>query len=90
MTSAIQSIPLSKLVSSDANVRRTSRKDGIKQLAASIKAHGLLQNLTVRAVSEGGKKSYEVLAGGRRFAALQALAKQAQRTLLGWGEFRSV
>ena len=75
MTSAIQSIPLSKLVPSDLNVRRTGRKDGIKQLAASIKAHGLLQNLTVRPVTEGGKKSYEVLAGGRRFAALQALAK---------------
>ena len=75
-TSAIQTIPLSKLIPSAANVRRTGRKDGIKQLAASIKAHGLLQNLTVRPVTEGGKKAFEVVAGGRRFAALQELAKR--------------
>jgi XRE family aerobic/anaerobic benzoate catabolism transcriptional regulator len=44
-TSAIRTIPLSKLIPSAANVRQSDRKDGIKQLTASIKAHGLLQNL---------------------------------------------
>ena len=42
----IQSIPLSQLVPSPANVRKV--KTGIDGLAASIAAHGLLQNLPVR------------------------------------------
>ena len=67
----IQSIPLSQLVPSPANVRKV--KTGIDGLAASIAAHGLLQNLTVRPVNGN---SFEVLAGGRRLAALQSLAKQ--------------
>jgi ParB-like chromosome segregation protein Spo0J len=48
MTQALQQIPLTKLIVSDANVRRTGRMNGVGELAASIKAHGLLQNLTVR------------------------------------------
>ncbi len=75
----VRMIPLSKLVPSDANVRRTARDAGIEELAASIAAHGLLQNLTVRPVLdtegiESGK--FEVVAGGRRFMALKLLAKR--------------
>jgi hypothetical protein len=65
-------IPLSKLIARPANVRRTERNDGIEELAASIKAHGLLQNLQVRA-GAGGK--FEVVAEQRRLAALPLLAK---------------
>lgn len=72
MTDAIQEIPLSKLIPSKANVRRTGRASGIAELAASIQAHGLLQNLTVR--KQG--RQFEVVAGGRRLAALKALAKK--------------
>jgi ParB family chromosome partitioning protein len=70
MTTAIKQIPLSKLVTSEENVRKTNGKDGLKELAASIKAHGLLQNLTVK---PSGKK-FEVIAGGRRLSALNILA----------------
>ena len=76
MTHAIQHIPLSKLIPSPANVRKTGRKDGVKQLAASIAAHGLLQNLTVQ--RSGNGQIFEVVAGARRLAALQALAKKRQ------------
>lgn len=78
MTNAIQEIPLSKLIASSANVRRTGRSANIGELAASIEAHGLLQNLTVRPVLNGKKKpeAFEVIAGGRRLAALKALAKR--------------
>jgi ParB family chromosome partitioning protein len=69
----IEMIPLNKLVPSTANVRKTGASTGIEELAASIKAHGLLQNLHVQPAS-GGK--YEVVAGGRRLAALKRLAKQ--------------
>ena len=68
----IELIPLSKLIPCPANVRRTGRNDGIAELSASIKAHGLLQNLQVRA-GTGGK--FEVVAGQRRLAALKLLAK---------------
>jgi ParB-like chromosome segregation protein Spo0J len=43
-------------VASAANVRRTGRTSNIGELAASIQAHGLLQNLTVRPVREGGER----------------------------------
>jgi len=69
----IQLIPLAQLVPSPLNVRKTGTKTGIEALAASIIAHGLLQNLQVR---PGKGDTFEVLAGGRRFAALNLLAKQ--------------
>jgi len=71
----IQSIPLSKLIPSSSNVRKTGAAIGIDELAASIAAHGLLQNLTVR---EGQKGKFEVVAGARRLAALKRLAKEKQ------------
>ncbi|MDX2264102.1 MAG: ParB/RepB/Spo0J family partition protein [Hyphomicrobiales bacterium] len=72
-------VPLSKLLHSPHNVRRTGKADGIAELAASIAAHGLLQNLTVAAVADDSGKptgKYAVVAGARRLAALQLLAKQ--------------
>jgi ParB family chromosome partitioning protein len=68
----IQTIPLNKLVPSPANVRKTGALTGIGALAASIKAVGLLQNLQVRPAANG---KFEVVAGGRRLAALKKLAK---------------
>ncbi len=68
----IQPIPLNKLVPSSENVRKTGATAGVAELAAQIKTHGLLQNLTVRPVA-GGK--FEVIAGRRRLAALKRLAR---------------
>ena len=69
----IQLIALNNLVPSPRNVRKQDRKADIDALAASIAAHGLLQNLCV-VPTEGDK--FEVDAGGRRLAALKQLAKQ--------------
>jgi ParB family chromosome partitioning protein len=69
----IRHIPLQHLIVSSSNVRQTHAKVGIEELAASIKAHGLLQNLQVRPTT--GDK-FEVVAGGRRMAALKLLVKQ--------------
>jgi ParB family transcriptional regulator, chromosome partitioning protein len=71
----IQMIPLNALVSSPANVRKTGSKIGIDELASSIAAHGLLQNLQVRPVADD---RYQVVAGGRRLAALKLLAKRKE------------
>jgi ParB family chromosome partitioning protein len=72
-------IPLNKLAPSKANVRKTAREAEIEELAASIAAHGMLQNLTVAPVlgrdgNETGR--FEVVAGGRRLRALKLLAKR--------------
>lgn len=77
--SELRDIPLSKLVPSGANVRRTGCDAGIEELAESIAAHGLLQSLSVRPVTDGGGQEtgrYEVIAGGRRLAAMKLLAKR--------------
>ncbi|MDD5364816.1 MAG: ParB/RepB/Spo0J family partition protein [Gallionellaceae bacterium] len=55
------------------NVRKTPRMS-IPELAASIQRVGLLQNLIVIAAADG--EHYEVVAGGRRLAALKLLAKK--------------
>ncbi|MGP0092302.1 MAG: ParB N-terminal domain-containing protein [Xanthobacteraceae bacterium] len=71
----IQMLPLNTLVPSPANVRKTGVKNGIDELAASIAAHGLLQNLQVRPAESG---TYQVVAGARRLAALKLLAKRKE------------
>lgn len=79
VTTTTTEISLAKLIPSPANVRRTGAGAGIEALAASIQAHGLLQSLVVRLTLDGDGQPtdrYEVIAGGRRLAALKLLAKQ--------------
>ena len=68
-------VPLSRLVlrPTGRNVRKTPRMS-IPELAASIQRVGLLQNLIVIPAADG--LQYEVVAGGRRLAALKLLAKK--------------
>lgn len=73
-----QTIPLSKLIPSPVNVRKTGGQS-IDDLAASIEAHGLIQSLTVKPAAKG---KFEVVAGGRRLAALTRLLKE-KRTAQG-------
>jgi ParB family chromosome partitioning protein len=68
-----QTIPLNQLIQSKANVRSTGRHDSVADLAASIAAHGLRQNLNVLPTADG---RYAVVAGGRRLRALKLLAKE--------------
>ena len=78
MSNTLKSIPLCQLQRSMTNVRKTNLNADIEQLAASIAAVGLLENLIVvpsaRCVRE--RKVYEVIAGGRRLAALKLLARR--------------
>ena len=70
-------IPLSRLVPSAFNVRKSGGED-VGELAALIKAQGLLQNLVVHPdETKRGKSTgdYGVAAGGRRLRALGLLAK---------------
>ena len=78
---AVREIPLSLLSLAPENVRKTpadSLSDA--EIKASIAALGLLKNLVVRAAEPGddGIERHPVIAGGRRLAALQALAAEGE------------
>ena len=74
-------VPLSKLVPSPQNVRKTYDPAEIEDMAASIRTpgRGLLQNLGVtEQLDEAGEPTgmWEVVAGGRRHRALKLLAER--------------
>lgn len=75
----IRSIPLNRLELAPENVRKTpADPSAFAELKASIVAHGLLENLIVRVEHPGGNgiERCVVVAGGRRLAAMQALAEE--------------
>ena len=75
----IRDIPLSQLELSPDNVSKTpADTSAFTELKASIAAHGLLENLITRSMEPGadGPGRYAVIAGGRRLAAMQALAAE--------------
>lgn len=69
----IHLIPLNALSLSPSNVRQTPGDDPCPHLLASIRDHGLQQNLVVIPKNKR-TKTYAVVAGGRRLHALQALS----------------
>ncbi len=76
-------IPVERLSLSPLNVRKTGAESGIEELAALIRSQGVLQNLTVyeeRKQGRQGMTTYPVVAGGRRWRALQLLVKQEHIT----------
>ena len=71
----IRWIPLRNLEPSDRNARTTAAPaEAMRELEASLEAHGLLENLVVRAQGDG--KTFHVVGGGRRLQALRTLAKK--------------
>jgi ParB/RepB/Spo0J family partition protein len=68
----IQMIPLNKLYVAESNVRKTAADDDLGNLVASIEAHGLLQSIVVQ---PGKRGHFAIIAGGRRYRALSALAE---------------
>ncbi|WP_067737511.1 ParB/RepB/Spo0J family partition protein [Novosphingobium naphthalenivorans] len=77
--SSSRDIPFNKLVLSQSNVRRVKAGVSVEELAESIARRGLIQSLHVRPVLDvDGVETgmFEVPAGGRRYRALELLAKQ--------------
>ena len=72
----IREVPLSRLALAPENVRKTPA-DPIAEaeMTASIATHGLLENLVVRMDGPADAGAYAVIAGGRRLAAMKALAE---------------
>jgi len=77
--SASRDIPFNKLLLSQSNVRRLKAGVSIEELAEDIARRGLLQSLNVRPLLDAeGKETgmFEIPAGGRRYRALELLAKK--------------
>ena len=77
--SNIRRIAIKNLVKSPLNVRK-KEGSGIAELAALIASQGLIQNLVVTEQKKKNKKTgkFEVVAGGRRLAALNLLVSEAR------------
>ena len=67
-----RNLPLTVLIPSKTNPRRIIEDDSLRELAESISVHGVLEPLIVRPVTE---RDFEVVVGGRRFAASKKAGK---------------
>ncbi|KRO16395.1 nucleoid occlusion protein [Lacticaseibacillus saniviri] len=66
----VQEVPLTAIVPNRFQPRKVFAKDAIDDLAQTIKEHGLLQPIILREYETG---KYEIIAGERRFRAMQSL-----------------
>lgn len=64
----LQELAIDRIQAGQFQPRRDMNAENLSELAASIKAHGILQPILVRSIAEN---RYEVIAGERRFRAAQ-------------------
>jgi ParB family transcriptional regulator, chromosome partitioning protein len=64
----VRNIPMSQITADPGQPRKTFDRTALGELAASIRANGLLQPITIRHV---GPEAYQIVAGERRFRATQ-------------------
>lgn len=69
---SVESIHTERIVPNPYQPRQVFEPNKIKELAESIEEHGLLQPIVVRPIEED---MFEIIAGERRFRALQSLSK---------------
>ena len=65
---AVQHIPVADIEANPNQPRREFDVDGLRQLAASIEAHGIIQPITLRKVRAS---KFQIISGERRFRAAQ-------------------
>lgn len=68
LSSATAMIPISQIKANPGQPRKDFDEEALNELASSIKAHGIIQPLTLRST---GADSYEIISGERRFRASQ-------------------
>lgn len=72
---SVQSLPLAQLRPGKYQPRQSIDPQALEELAASIRAQGMIQPIAVRPLVLGAPdKGYEIIAGERRFRAAQLLA----------------
>lgn len=73
MSKEIQNIPLETIYPSPTNPRKHFDAKALEELAESIKEHGVLQPILVRAIEDGfdskGNRQYSIVYGERRYRA---------------------
>lgn len=75
----LRDIPLSKIIPNRYQPRREFDDEKIQELAESIKQNGLLQSITVRDLEDG---FFELIAGERRFRALQSIGEVSTKAIV--------
>jgi ParB family chromosome partitioning protein len=69
---AVRDIPLEKVIPNPSQPRMTWHEETIKELAASIKEHGVLQPILVRPAGD----EFQIIAGERRWRASKLAGKE--------------
>lgn len=69
---AVREIPIAKIVPNPSQPRMTWHEETLKELAASITEHGVLQPILVRPAADG----YEIIAGERRWRASKLAGRE--------------
>lgn len=64
----LRSLPIEEVLPSDGQPRQVFEEEGLEELAASIRAHGILQPIVVR---QKAPNRFEIVAGERRWRAAQ-------------------
>jgi len=77
--SVVLSLPLAQITADPGQPRKVFEPSALRDLAASIKADGLLQPITVRQV---GPEAYMIVAGERRFRASQLNGAETIRAIV--------
>jgi ParB family transcriptional regulator, chromosome partitioning protein len=75
VVSSVQDIPLDRIRESNSNPRRGFDEAKLRELAANIKIHGVLQAILVRPAPDGVDGTYELVAGARRLRASRLAGK---------------
>jgi ParB family transcriptional regulator, chromosome partitioning protein len=71
----VQDIPLNKIAESKTNPRRRFDELKLRELTENVRAHGVLQPILVRPLSNGKADRYELVAGARRYRASKAAGR---------------
>jgi ParB-like partition proteins len=76
---SLVTVSVEHIVPNQYQPRTVFNHQRIEELAHSIKAHGLLQPITLRPIEEG---MYEIIAGERRFRALKHLGYEDTQAIV--------
>lgn len=73
LATTVATIPIAQIETNAGQPRKRFEQEALEELAASIKAHGIIQPITVRYVQD---KKYQIISGERRFRASQLAGLQ--------------
>src|SRR5258708_13958640 len=80
VVSSVQDIPLERIRESSSNPRRVFDDCQLRELAANIQLHGVLQAILVRPSPDGADGMYELVAGAPRFRASKLAGRKTTPT----------